>query len=190
MSNDVNGRVQKHGLVIVLAMLLTGCAQLTELVEQEMCSRDAAYAAGVNAGRTGHEMASNFSWGCPLPEGLNEAYREGYQFGLAHAGGSNATNAAPTHQCVSSFGQQVCGYHCKQSGTTERCAATPDQQCVKDDFGAIACGYGCVKTSTSVGCAEHRSDNCVSDIVGNIKCGRNCRVEYASLKCDKKDKKE
>lgn len=187
MSNDGNDRVRKQGLVIALCILLPGCAQLTELVEQEMCSRDAAYAAGVNAGKDGHEMASNFAWGCPMPDGLNEAYKEGYQFGLAHSRGPDATVAGATHQCLSSYGQKVCGYDCKQSGTTTRCASTPDQQCVKDDFGEIACGYGCVKTSTSVGCAKHRSGNCVSDIVGNIKCGRNCRVEYGSLKCDQKE---
>ena len=79
-----------RSIVLVLAFAAAGCAQMTEFVRQETCSRDAAYAAGVSDGEAGKDRVSNFSWGCPMPDGLNEAYREGYAFGLAHAHHSTA----------------------------------------------------------------------------------------------------
>lgn len=71
------------GLWLVLATV--GCAQAKNLVRQEMCSRDAAYAAGVSDGKAGRDEASNFAWGCPMPDGLDESYRDGYAFGVAEA---------------------------------------------------------------------------------------------------------
>lgn len=71
------------GLALVLVSL--GCAQAKNLVRQEMCSRDAAHAAGVSDGEAGRKEASNFAWGCPMPDGLNESYREGYAAGVAAA---------------------------------------------------------------------------------------------------------
>ena len=79
-----------HSIVLALALFAAGCAQLTEFVRQETCSRDAAYAAGVSDGEAGKDRVANFAWGCPMPDGLNEAYRDGYASGLAHAHHSTA----------------------------------------------------------------------------------------------------
>ncbi len=73
------------GFVVCVGGASVGCASLTELVRQESCSRDAAYAAGVTAGEAGGAMASDFAWGCPMPDGLNESYRSGYEAGSARA---------------------------------------------------------------------------------------------------------
>lgn len=72
-------------VVLCLGWSSAGCASLTELARQESCSRDAAYAAGVAAGKAGSAMASNFAWGCPMPDGLNESYQSGYKAGSARA---------------------------------------------------------------------------------------------------------
>ena len=174
-------------LVLALATLLSGCAELQAALVEAECNPNAAYAEGVNDGKNGEDMNSDYASDCPRDDGINVAYRRGYRFGLANASSDPSTPAAAQHRCVSSFGNKVCGYNCKKSGTEARCASTPDQFCVKGPFDVIACGYNCVKTDFAARCAKRPRHNCVSDMAGEIKCGRNCRVEYGSLECDSEE---
>ena len=179
--------VGSTGLVALLAAIVSGCAELQAALVEAECNPDAAYAAGMNDGKNGEDMNAYYANDCPPDAGIQAAYRSGYQFGLAHSTSGTSTTPAAHHQCVSSFGNKVCGYHCKKSGSEARCASTPDQFCVKGGFDEIACGYNCVKTDFAVRCAKRPKHNCVSDMVGSIKCGRNCRIEYGSVQCDSEE---
>ena len=193
---DARVRSTRGSAVLITAALAAmGCAQTADFGNQvsefvrmgSLCSQDEAYAAGVNDAKNGDDMSTNFSRGCPSPEGLNASYRDGYAFGLEHARRSTAVltpGGVAVQECVTNFGDKVCGYHSKQSGTNARCASSPDQQCVANDFGDIGCGYSCIATTQGVGCASRRRDTCAADLMGNVVCGRNCRREYGEVRCD------
>jgi hypothetical protein len=177
------------GAALLLFLLFgSGCAQMQSALVAEVCTPDAAYAAGVNDAKNGRDMQSNYSSGCPAPAGLNDSYRKGYQFGLSRTEPASPSSERAGYGCVSSFGREVCGYECKESLGSAQCASTPDQQCVVGPFGKIACGYSCVVSPFAARCAVHRGNNCVSDSAGNIQCGRNCRIDYGNPTCDSKEK--
>ena len=178
--------------LLILAVAITSCAQTSEFGTQvaefvrmgNLCSTGEAYAAGVNDAKNNEDMDTDFSLGCPSPEGLNASYREGYEYGLEHARRSTSVvtpGGVVAQECVTNFGEKVCGYNCKRAGTNVRCASSPEQQCVANDFGEIGCGYSCVATSQGVGCATRRRDTCAADAMGHVVCGRNCREEFVRV---------
>ncbi len=178
------------GAALSMFGLLSGCAGMQAQYEAQYCTHDAAYAAGVNAAKNGQDMSGNYAATTSCSgdaAALNQAYTQGYQFGLRSTGGRGGPARPRGYECKNSFGKEICGYHCVESGTNVRCAATPEQQCMAGGFGKIACGYSCAKSQTTVKCAQRRRNNCAADSFGNVKCGRNCRLEFGTLKCDEEE---
>ena len=169
-------------------VLVSGCASMQAQYEAQHCTHNAAYAAGVNTAKNGKDMLGDYAatTSCSSDAvGLNKAYTSGFQFGLRNTGGNGSSTSPPGYECRSSFGKEICGYNCVASGSSVRCAASPEQQCLAGGFGKIACGYNCAKSQNTVKCAQRRGNNCVADSFGNVKCGRNCRVEFGDIKCGK-----
>ncbi|KTD21014.1 Protein of uncharacterised function (DUF3421) [Legionella lansingensis] len=102
-----------------------------------------------------------------LHHGHNGQYhRHNEQSNSQYHGHPSQTN----QQCLQGPFNQACGYNCIRSINNVACAASPDQQCVSDNFGHIACGYGCVRTPFKVACASHRGERCVIDRFNTIHC--------------------
>lgn len=196
-----------------LGFLLTGCQTLEQMQQESIaqtCTTDAAYAKGVNDGKANGQMRAAYHKElCPanVQSALSSAYRQGYQFGIAQfnqqtaamnsgvninmVNGGSYRHPHPItpnqpQQCIDTASGQICGYNCiKSNFGSARCAASPDQQCVSDNFGNMACGYNCMKSTNAVKCATHRNDNCVKNNFGDIKCGKNCRLDnFGNLQCD------
>ena len=177
----------------ILVFSVLGCTALKEDMIASACNESAAYAAGVNDAKSGSDMQSDYAALCPANQAaLNDSYRQGYKFALSHKpspvivdGGPERHHHHARKECVGVFGEQVCGYHCKQSGINAKCAQHPDQECIVGTLDKIECGYSCMRNELGeVKCASFRGDNCVKDALGNIRCGRNCRIEFAQIKCD------
>lgn len=174
--------------ILGLAALATGCAAMQAQYVAQTCNHDAAYAAGMNDGKNGNNMRGNYASGCPQDiAALNRAYSEGFKFGLKNT--ATTGNGRPQgYQCRTSFGNEVCGYHCvTSSGGNVRCAARPDQMCMTGGFGEIACGYNCAQSTNALACAQKRGNNCVG-AYGEVRCGKNCRIEFGNIKCDKRER--
>lgn len=180
----------RRGIALVPLVALSNCAAMQAQYEAQHCTHDAAYAAGVNAGKNGQNMSgdyasvTNCTGDATDATALNNAYAAGFKFGLRSTGGGGGSRRPAGYECKNSFGKEICGYHCVEQGTNVRCAPTPDQRCIAGGFGNIACGYNCAKSNSTVKCAQRRRDNCAADNFGNVKCGRNCRLEFGNLKCD------
>lgn len=177
----------KRVLGLALLALLSGCAGLQAALLEADCNPDAAYAAGMNDGKNGEDMVPDYASSCPSDDGINAAYRKGFQFGLARGAAATSVPATARPHCISSFGNKICGFDCKKSGTQAKCASTSDQKCVVGPFQEIECGYNCVKTAFAARCAKRMRHNCVSDGAGDVKCGLNCRVDYGNLTCDSEE---
>ncbi|MDX1901527.1 MAG: hypothetical protein SFW66_05930 [Gammaproteobacteria bacterium] len=148
--------------IVFLTTQLTACAELTAQYNTTHCTTNAAYAAGVNAATSGNEMETTYDSLCSEnSDALNNAYQNGYKYGLAHQPTSVKTKVIVYN-----------GNH-------------PDKQCVSDSFGNQTCGYNCAKTPFQIQCAKDPENNCVSNVFNDIKCGSNCHVDqFNQINCD------
>lgn len=188
----MNGKTRQANrwVLIILGAALTSvsCAAMQAQYVAEVCTPSAAYAAGVNDARKGHDMKGNYAANAACPQfaaSLNQSYAEGFRFAFDKTAAAPG-GKGPGYECRSSFGNKVCGYHCVESMGTVQCAARPDQMCLKTNFGKMACGYGCARSQDTVKCAQRKNESCVADSFGNVKCGRSCRVTPYGISCDKR----
>jgi hypothetical protein len=74
--------MKKLILLLIGCIILCGCAN----TNNGICSAKAAYNAGLYDGQYNQAMQSNYAAGCPKKQraSLNDAYRQGYRYGLRH----------------------------------------------------------------------------------------------------------
>lgn len=150
----------------------------------DICTTDAAYAAGVYDARYNRPPMEFYSQLCDIPPGpknaLNQAYMNGYNLG-------QRPEFNKRYECLNSIRGQVCGYDCKRNAYGEvGCAPFPTQSCLIDKFtNKVICGYHCLREKFgSVKCGKTYLDNCLKDDYGRVTCGQNCRKSYGSVKCN------
>lgn len=161
-----------------------------EYQRTKVCNPDAAFAAGLNAGKSNDDMEVNFAAKCgAYTKTLNAKYADGYKFGYLNQKEQlhetyNRRQYKPPEQCLETFGKKVCGYDCKKSFNKVMCAEKPSQQCIVGNFGNIECGYSCIKAGQSIACAKHKNHTCVGNSFGDIKCGKHCFKKFNTITCD------
>ena len=75
----------------------------------------------------------------------------------------------PKSECLSAYGQTMCGYGCESAYGRVVCGSEPGMTC-KSGFGRIECGYGCQSAYGMIKCSQ---------IKGGI-----CSVNYGRITCD------
>lgn len=143
-------------LTVIIFMLVSGCAQMQQDWITQHCNTQAAYGQGINDVRHDEDMQSNYAENCPNTQiQINQAYSQGYLFGLTHQPPSiniNTSAINKKYQCHDQFGKQICGYDCKTFAGQWTCAQKPDQECIQN-MSEIKCGYHCKKGDFgSIGC--------------------------------------
>ncbi len=200
-------------LLGLIAFMLTGCESIFNFSSTKYCSVQQANQLGFKHGLNDASRQDNFGYSCTEVDtaNINAAYLRGYDEGAAerhlqarakqtrtaYKAERKRTNKpalsprpAPkakkdpnARQCVRAGGKKVCGYHCTKTGNTAKCAPTPKQRCVSNEFGQVACGYNCKKTVKGVACGISKQEKCLTDVLGNITCGNNCRSEGGQVIC-------
>ena len=84
-------------------------------------------------------------------------------------------NASAEPECVSSYGQTACGYHCKSEYGMVKCAQTPQGVC-HAEYGQVKCWDPEVETDEKPQCMAYN---------GQIDCGYHCKSGYGMVKCAK-----
>lgn len=196
-----------------LLVALAGCNNFFPQGGEVYCSPQKAHKVGFSHGKNNVARQNNYGYSCAdgSAAAVTSAYLEGYRSGLdqyhatlrsgdnMQAGNYNKKKSQANnqrrqaennvkkdpnaHQCIKVNGKEVCGYHCTKTGGEGRCAPTPKQRCVSNEFGQIACGYNCKKTVKGVACGQSSAEKCVTDVLGNISCGNKCRSEAGKVVC-------
>lgn len=71
-------------------------------------------------------------------------------------------------ECLSAFGQTVCGYNCLKSIAAIKCASDPGAICL-ESYGRIECGFDCKEAYGNIKCAKTSKGRCDVSF-GQITC--------------------
>ncbi len=82
-------------------------------------------------------------------------------------------NASAEPECVRSYGQTACGYHCESGYGMVECAKTPQGVCYAA-YGQVKCWDPEVKSVENAQCIAS---------YGQIACGYHCESGYGIVKC-------
>ena len=82
-------------------------------------------------------------------------------------------NASAEPECVRSYGQTACGYHCESGYGMVECAKTPQGVCYAA-YGQVKCWDPEVKSVENAQCIAS---------YGQIACGYHCESGYGMVKC-------
>ncbi len=136
-------------LSLPLLLCLGGCAQLTKMQIESTCSKNAAYAAGINDAKANKDMRSDYAQICPdHQDEYDNSYKAGYKFGLQQHSKTidiNINHSSQTAQCMKdNFGDEYCGLK-------------KGDNCVKNAYGDIKCGLHCsINDFNEITCAKER----------------------------------
>jgi len=157
----------KTGFMLMVSILLSGCAAIQQQARQDFCNPEGAYAKGSNDAQAGQPMAANFAGSLcvagqyPIAE-LNQSYRKGYQFMTRQQTQRqrgqitiNTGRQQSQYGCLEVMGVKRCGYDCKQAMGKVQCASKPDQYCLSNPW-MVACGYQCEDRFGTIRCQATR----------------------------------
>ena len=162
-------------LTCSMAFALTGCAAIKNMG----CSKNAAYANGVNDGQSGSLMTPDYAAFCDSPNKhkINISYRKGYDVGIKNR--HEHPHPHPYHPHPHPYHPHPHPYHPQphHHHNPYMCEVS---------FTNKVCGYGCVKDNFEhVYCGQRPHDTCVKDVFGRVKCGLNCHVnKFNTVECD------
>jgi hypothetical protein len=153
-------------LIPLFVLALSACASMQKDYQNRICHYSGAFEEGVNGAQAGQPMAGeNLAQQCPQPvqDDVRRGYRDGYMSIrnlppeqaplIVINGGGGHRDKQRERQCLTSYGQQVCGYGCIEAYGKARCAQNPRHTC-SEFYGQIYCGTNCHEDYGQVHCDE------------------------------------